>query len=247
MGCPTSGRGTKSLSINTGPVSLLIRDGGNEDLPSLGHAPHALACDPHCSHVWHTIGTHGTHHRCVFGVIMDTPPRICTPSTIGPAARSFHPLLPPLLEAPTAPHPPTFKLPTRSGRRHAHTTYAPYGLTCTHAQHTCTSAATHEHKHTHRHTRTHTYTHKHKHTLTHTYTHTQTHTYTPIKNDFASISMPCSYQKPPASCLYCVRNFDESHLPQKTSACFAILAPPGLAQIEKCNPIFKPPGTVSPP
>ena len=101
------------------------------------------------------------------------------------------------------------------------------------------------------HTRTQTYadiharthTHKHKHTLTHT----QTHTYTPIKNDFASISMPCSYQKPPASCLYCVRNFNESHLPQKTSACFAILAPPGLAQIEKCNPIFKPPGTVSPP
>ena len=39
MDCPTSGRGTNSLSINTGPVSLLIRDGGNEDLPSLGHAP----------------------------------------------------------------------------------------------------------------------------------------------------------------------------------------------------------------
>jgi len=179
MGCPTSGRETKSLSINTGPVSLLIRDGGNEHLPSLGHAPHALACDPHCSHVWHTIGTHGTHHRCVFGVIMDTPPRICTPSTIWPAARSFHPLLPPLLEAPTAPpiHRHSNSRPDRAGvtpTRRTHRTDSHARMHSTHAHqqpHTNTNIHTDIHARTHTHTNTNTHSHTHTHTRKPIHTH----------------------------------------------------------------------------
>ena len=64
-----------------------------------------------------------------------------------------------------------------------HTTYAPCGLTCTHAQHT----RQHTHTHAHEHKQTHTPTHRHAHTQTHTrtpkYRHTHAHPYTPTKND----------------------------------------------------------------
>ena len=61
-------------------------------------------------------------------------------------------------------------------------------------------------------TNTHLHTDTHTHTNTHKHTQLQTHTRTPIhtqQKGFALISMPCSYQRPPYSCLYLVRISDE--------------------------------------
>ena len=121
--------------------------------PALSHAANVSPCTCMSSAFFACMAsncTHRTHHRCVFGVIMHTPPRICTPSTIGPAARSFHPIRPPLLEAPTPPHRPTLKLPTRSGRRHAQTRHT--HRADSHARMHSTHISTHTHAHEHKQT-----------------------------------------------------------------------------------------------
>ena len=122
--------------------------------------------------------THRTHHRCVFGVIMHTPPRICPPSTIGPAARSFHPIRPPLVEAPKdTPIPRHSKTrPDRAGD-----TPTPDIRTVRIHMHACTAHTfAHTHAHAHEHKQTHTPTHRHAHTHKHTHAHpnTDTHTHT---------------------------------------------------------------------
>ena len=156
--------------------------------PALSHAALVSPCSCMSSAFFACMAsncTHRTHHRCVFGVIMHTPPRICPPSTIGPAARSFHPIRPPLVEAPKATPIPRHSQ-TRPDR--AGDTPTPDIRTVRIHMHACTA---HTYAHTHTRTRiqtnTHTPTHRHAHTQTHTrtpkYRHTHAHPYTPIKND----------------------------------------------------------------
>ena len=134
--------------------------------------------------------THRTHHRCVFGVIMHTPPRTCPPITIGPAARSFHPIRAPLFEAPQATliHRHSKTRPDRAGDTPTHDirTVPTHMHACT----AHTSAHTHHHEHKQTHTPTHRHAHTHKHTKTPKYRHTHAHPYTPIKSDLLSSRCP---------------------------------------------------------
>ena len=118
--------------------------------PALSHAAIVSPCTCMSSAFFACMAcncTHRTHYRCVFGVIMHTPPHRCPPSTIGTPARWFHPIRPPLFEAPKPPPYPDLQRPDPIGpATRPNTTYAPCGLTGTHAQHT--------HQHTHTHTNT---------------------------------------------------------------------------------------------
>ena len=113
--------------------------------------PHALACLPLFSHVWHAIVRiqHITG-ACVFRVIIHTPPHTCPPSTIGPPARWFHPIRPPLFEAPKAtPIPrPSKTRPDRAGDtpKHDIRTVRTHRHACT--AHTSAHTHAHEHKQT---------------------------------------------------------------------------------------------------
>ena len=122
--------------------------------PALSHAALVSPCTCMSSAFFACMAcncTHRTHNRCcVFGVIMHTPPRICPPSTIGHPARSFHPIRPPLFEAPKAtPIPrPSKTRPDRAGDtpKHDIRTVRTHRHGCT--AHTSAHTHAHEHKQT---------------------------------------------------------------------------------------------------
>ena len=149
--------------------------------PALSHAAVVSPCTCVSSAFFACMAcncTHRTHHRCVFGVIIHTPPRTCPPITIGPPARSFHPIRAPLFEAPQATliHRHSKTRPDRAGDTPTHDirTVPTHMHACT----AHTSAHTHHHEHKQTHTPTHRHAHTHKHTHAHPNTDTHTHTHT---------------------------------------------------------------------
>ena len=141
--------------------------------------PHALACHPHFSHVWHPI-VRIEHITGVSSVSSCTRLHAYAHrAQSGPLHVRFTQSGHHWLRHPKTPPYPDIQRPDLIGpATRPHPTYAPCGFTCTHAQHTHLHTHTHTHTNTNKHTHLHTDTHTHKHTHAHPNTDTHTHTHT---------------------------------------------------------------------